>query len=87
MMPKRVLGIEDFDYWRAYLRPAVDIGLGQEHDSQVENVLHVVSTIVFHLSDKNSSKWKYFFVGTHCKHLNETLPMSTSFCGIMNPPV
>ena len=46
MMPKLVLGIEDFDYWRAYLRPGVDqgilIGLGQEHDSQVETVLHVV---------------------------------------------
>ena len=27
MMPKRVLGIEDFDYWRAYLRPAVDQGI------------------------------------------------------------
>ena len=27
MMPKQVLGIEDFDYWRAYLRPAVDQGI------------------------------------------------------------
>ena len=27
IMPKRVLGIEDFDYWRAYLRPAVDQGI------------------------------------------------------------
>ena len=27
MMPKLVLGIEDLDYWRAYLRPAVDQGI------------------------------------------------------------
>ena len=27
MMPKGVLRIEDFDYWRAYLRPAVDQGI------------------------------------------------------------
>ena len=27
MMPKLVLGIEDFNYWRAYLRHAVDQGI------------------------------------------------------------